>query len=36
MQNSEFEWDDEKAKSNFNKHGVSFEGSLQISGEMMR
>ena len=30
MQNSEFEWDDEKAKSNFNKHGVSFEEGATI------
>jgi hypothetical protein len=24
MENSEFEWDDEKAQSNLKKHGVSF------------
>ena len=24
MKNSDFEWDDEKAQSNLNKHGVSF------------
>ena len=30
MKNSEFEWDDEKAKSNLNKHGVSFEEGATI------
>jgi uncharacterized protein len=30
MKNSEFEWDDEKAKSNFKKHGVSFEEGTTI------
>ncbi len=30
MQNSEFEWDDEKATSNLKKHGVSFEEGATI------
>jgi uncharacterized protein len=30
MQNSEFEWDDNKAKSNLKKHGVSFEEAATI------
>ena len=30
MKNSEFEWDDEKAKSNLKKHGVSFEEATTI------
>lgn len=30
MKNSEFEWDDEKAKSNLKKHGVSFEEGATI------
>ena len=30
MKNSEFEWDDEKAKSNLEKHGVSFEEGATI------
>jgi uncharacterized DUF497 family protein len=30
MQNSEFEWDDEKAKSNLKKHGVDFEEGATI------
>jgi uncharacterized DUF497 family protein len=30
MKNSEFEWDDEKAKSNLKKHGVSFEEAATI------
>ncbi len=30
MRDSEFEWDDEKAKSNFKKHGVSFEEGATI------
>ena len=30
MQNSEFEWDDEKATSNLKKHGVSFEEGTTI------
>ncbi len=30
MQNSEFEWDDEKAKSNLKKHEVSFEEAATI------
>jgi len=30
MENSEFEWDDEKAKSNLKKHGVGFEEASTI------
>ena len=30
MENSEFEWDDEKAQSNLKKHGVSFEEGATI------
>jgi uncharacterized DUF497 family protein len=30
MKNSEFEWDDEKAKSNLKKHGVSFDEGATI------
>ena len=30
MKNSEFEWDDEKAKKNIKKHGVSFEEAATI------
>jgi uncharacterized protein len=30
MENSEFEWDDEKAESNRRKHGVSFEEAATI------
>jgi uncharacterized DUF497 family protein len=30
MQDSGFEWDDEKAKKNFKKHGVSFEEGATI------
>ena len=30
MKNSEFEWDDEKEKSNLKKHGVSFEEGATI------
>jgi hypothetical protein len=30
MENSEFEWDDEKAESNLEKHGVSFEEAATI------
>jgi len=30
MENSEFEWDDEKAKSNLKKHSVSFEEGATI------
>ncbi len=30
MKNSEFEWDDKKAKSNLKKHGVSFEEGATI------
>ena len=30
MQNTEFEWDDEKAKSNLKKHGISFEEGATI------
>jgi uncharacterized protein len=30
MENSEFEWDEEKAKSNFKKHGVSFDEAATI------
>jgi uncharacterized protein len=30
MKNSEFEWDDEKAKSNLKKHSVSFEEGATI------
>jgi uncharacterized DUF497 family protein len=30
MRDSEFEWDDEKAKSNLKKHGVSFEEGATI------
>ena len=30
MKNSEFEWDDDKAKSNLKKHGVSFEEAATI------
>ena len=30
MENSEFEWDDEKAQSNLKKHGVSFDEGATI------
>lgn len=30
MKNSDFEWDNEKAKSNLKKHGVSFEEAATI------
>jgi uncharacterized DUF497 family protein len=30
MENPEFEWDDEKAKKNLKKHGVSFEEAATI------
>ena len=30
MENSEFEWNEEKAKSNFKKHGVSFDEAATI------
>ncbi len=30
MENSEFEWDDEKAKSNLKKHRVAFEEGATI------
>jgi len=30
MKNSEFEWDDEKAKSNLKKHGIGFEEGATI------
>jgi uncharacterized DUF497 family protein len=30
MKNSEFEWDDNKARSNLKKHGVSFEEAATI------
>jgi hypothetical protein len=30
MENSEFEWDDEKAKSNLKKHGISFDEAATI------
>lgn len=30
MENSEFEWDDEKAENNRRKHGVSFEEAATI------
>lgn len=30
MNNSEFEWDDDKAKSNLKKHSVSFEEAATI------
>ena len=30
MKNSEFEWDDEKARKNIKKHGVSFEEAATI------
>lgn len=30
MENSEFEWDDEKAQSNLKKHGVSFDEAATI------
>jgi uncharacterized DUF497 family protein len=30
MKNSEFEWDEDKAKSNLKKHGVSFEEAATI------
>ena len=30
MENSEFEWDDEKAQSNLKKHGVSFDEAATV------
>jgi uncharacterized DUF497 family protein len=30
MENVEFEWDDEKAKINFDKHGVNFDEGATI------
>lgn len=30
MKNSEFEWDEEKSRSNFRKHGVSFDEAATI------
>ncbi|MBM3181342.1 MAG: BrnT family toxin [Chloroflexi bacterium] len=35
MENSEFEWDEEKAKSNLKKHGVSFEEGATIFNDPM-
>ncbi len=35
MENSEFEWDDEKAEDNANKHGVSFEEGATIFNDPM-
>jgi len=30
MENSEFEWDEEKAQSNLKKHGISFDEAATI------
>ena len=35
MENSEFQWDEEKAKSNLKKHGVSFEEGATIFNDPM-
>lgn len=35
MENIEFEWDDEKAKDNMSKHGVSFEERATIFNDPM-
>lgn len=35
MENIEFEWDDEKAEGNVNKHGVSFEEGATIFNDPM-
>lgn len=35
MENIEFEWDDEKAKDNMSKHGVSFEEGATIFNDPM-
>ena len=34
MENSEFEWDEEKAKINFKKHGVSFDEAATIFNDI--
>ncbi len=35
MDNPEFEWDDEKADSNLNKHGVTFDEGATIFNDPM-
>ena len=35
MENSEFQWDEEKAKGNLKKHGVSFEEGATIFNDPM-
>lgn len=35
MEDVEFEWDDEKAKSNLEKHGVAFEEGATIFNDPM-
>lgn len=30
LQGTEFEWDDEKARANFDKHGVTFEEAAEV------
>ncbi len=35
MENSEFEWDDDKAEDNVNKHGVSFEEGATVFNDPM-
>jgi len=35
MENPEFEWDDEKAGSNLNKHDISFEEGATIFNDPM-
>ncbi len=35
MEDFEFEWDDDKAQSNQNKHGVSFEEAATILNDPM-
>jgi uncharacterized DUF497 family protein len=30
LQGTEFEWDDDKARANYNKHGATFEEAVEI------
>ena len=30
FQGTEFEWDDEKARSNYDKHGVTFDEAIEV------
>ena len=33
MHGNTFEWDDDKAKTNLNKHGVTFEEASSVFGD---